>query len=288
MNQLLNTDNPVTMSTREIAAITGKQHKDVIRDVRVMLIGLYGDEHLDAVVPEQYRNRHSEYIRENADSIMKALFGDGADRRHQDHRGFAWDRDSRGYVSEFRLDKEHSLTLVSGYNVKLRKRIIDRWMELEQRPAAPAIPRTLPEALRLAADLAEQNNRLQVVVSEQAPKVEALARIAEAGGSMCLTDAAKHLGVQRCRLIEWMRENRWIYRREGSMRLLAYQPRMTAGLLDHKVSIIGREDDGGDRLASQVRVTAKGLALLAQKLNGAPRSAASENVARNEGGQHGR
>ena len=75
----------------------------------------------------------------------------------------------------------------------------------------------------------------QIVVSEQAPKVEALARIAEASGSMCLTDAAKHLGVQRCRLIEWMHENRWIYRREGSMRLLAYQPRMLAGLLDHKV-----------------------------------------------------
>lgn len=40
MNQLLNTDNPVTMSTREIAAITGKQHKDVIRDVRVTPKGL--------------------------------------------------------------------------------------------------------------------------------------------------------------------------------------------------------------------------------------------------------
>lgn len=151
-----------------------------------------------------------------------------------------------------------------------------------------AIPQTLPEALRLAADLAEQNSRLQVVVSEQAPKVEALARLAEAGGSMCLTDAAKHLGIQRCRLIEWMRANRWIYRREGSMRLLAYQPRMAAGLLDHKVSIIGREDDGADRLASQVRVTAKGLAVLAQKINGAPRSAARENVARTEGGNHGR
>lgn len=36
MNELLMIDNPVSMSTREIAELTGKQHKDVIRDVRVM------------------------------------------------------------------------------------------------------------------------------------------------------------------------------------------------------------------------------------------------------------
>lgn len=180
------------------------------------------------------------------------------------------------------FDKRNSMVIAAKLNDQLLAAVIDRWMELEQRAAAPAIPRTLPEALRLAADLAEQNNQLQVVVSEQAPKVEALARIAEAAGSMCLTDAAKHLGVKRCRLIEWMRANRWIYRREGSMRLLAYQPRLAAGLLDHKVSVIGREDDGSDRLASSVRVTAKGLALLAQKLNAAPRSASGENVARNQ------
>ncbi|PTU76920.1 DNA-binding protein [Pseudomonas indoloxydans] len=238
------------MSTREIASLTGKQHKDVIRDVRVM---------------------------------RQALEQDGADLRHLVER-----KDGRGYTAEFLLDRTLTETLLTGYSIPLRHRVIVRLAELEQRTVPPALPQTLPEALRLAADLAEQNNRLQVVVSEQAPKVEALARIAEAGGSMCLTDAAKHLGIQRCRLIEWMRANRWIYRREGSMRLLAYQPRMAAGLLDHKVSIIGREDDGADRLASQVRVTAKGLAVLAQKINAAPRFASGENVARTEGGNHGR
>ena len=135
--------------------------------------------------------------------------------------------------------------------------------------APVAVPQNLPEALRLAADLAEQNNTLRLVVQEQAPKVEALERIADARGSMCLTDAAKHLGVQRSRLIEWMRANRWIYRREGCARWLAYQPRQAAGLLEHKVTLIGLDDVGGERLASQVRVTPKGLALLAQKAGGA-------------------
>jgi len=106
------------------------------------------------------------------------------------------------------------------------------------------------------------------VVTEQAPKVEALARIADARGSMCLTDAAKHLGVQRCKLIDWMRANRWIYRREGCARWLAYQPRMSAGLLDHKVTVLGLDEEGDQRLASQVRITPKGLAKLAQVIGG--------------------
>lgn len=222
-------ENVARMSSREIAELTGKQHKDVIRDIRGM---------------------------------RDALVRDGADLRHLIER-----HDARGYTAEFLLDRLLTETLLTGYSIPLRHRVIRRLAELEQRDVVPSIPRTLPEALRLAADLAEQNTRLQLVVSEQAPKVAALERIADAAGSMCLTDAAKHLGVQRARLLEWMRENRWIYRREGSARWLAYQPRQAAGLLDHKVTIIGVEDDGEQRLASQVRVTPKGLALLAQKLN---------------------
>lgn len=168
------------------------------------------------------------------------------------------------------------------YRLVMRSRLpsaerFEEWVVAEVLPSirqsgsysqAISIPRTLPEALRLAADLAEQNSQLRLVVSEQAPKVEALDRIADARGSMCLTDAAKHLGVQRCRLIEWMRANRWIYRREGSARWLAYQPRQAAGLLDHKVTVIGLDEEGGERLASQVRVTPKGLAVLAQRIGG--------------------
>lgn len=164
------------------------------------------------------------------------------------------------------FDKRNSMVIAAKLNDQLLAAVVDRWIELES--AGPEIPRTLPEALRLAADLAEQNNRLQVVVSEQAPMVEALERIADARGSMCLTDAAKHLGVQRSRLIEWMRANRWIYRREGCARWLAYQPRQAAGLLEHKVTLIGLDDVGAERLASQVRVTPKGLAMLAQKVGG--------------------
>lgn len=218
-----------TMSSREIAELTGKRHDNVKRTIETLSQkGVISLPHF-----EEVQN-----------------LGPGPQ-----------------LVRQYQVCKRDSFVVVAQLSPEFTAALVDRWQELEQ--AATAIPSTLPEALRLAADLAEQNNHLRLVVNEQAPKVEALERIACAAGSMCLTDAAKHLGLQRIKLLEWMRANRWIYRREGSMRWLAYQPRQAAGLLDHKVSVIGINEEGDQRIASQVRVTAKGLALLAEKLGGA-------------------
>ena len=132
--------------------------------------------------------------------------------------------------------------------------------------APPFVPQTLPEALRLAADLAERNTRLQLVVTEQAPKVDVFNRIADASGTLCLTDAAKHLGVQPRRLVRWLQENRWIYQRTGSARWLAYQPRLASGVLVHRIKSLGPDDHGDERVATQVRVTPKGLTVLAKRV----------------------
>lgn len=176
-------------------------------------------------------------------------------------------RPAKEYIFSGEQGKRDSIIVVAQLCPEFTARLVDRWQELESRHHV-TVPQTLPDALRLAADLAEQNNSLRLVVQEQAPQVEALQRIAGAQGTLCLTDAAKHLGVQRKRLIEWLREHRWIYRREGNAHWLAYQPRLATGLLEHKVTVIGLDDLGDQRLASQVRVTPKGLTVLAQKLGG--------------------
>lgn len=137
LTNLTNSSSNTTMSSTEIAALTGKDKKLIHRDIRTMLINLYGDDKLDKIIPEQYRNRHSEYIREHADSIMNQLFGDGSNWNHQELRGFEWVRDNRGYVSEYYLDKEHTITLISGYNVKMRNAITKRWLELESTAITP-------------------------------------------------------------------------------------------------------------------------------------------------------
>lgn len=83
-----------TMSSREIAELTGKRHADVIRDIRQML------ESLD-------------------DAIL----------RHEEYQEL---KDDRGYTAEFRLNKSLTLTLITGYDVNRRHKINVRWMELER------------------------------------------------------------------------------------------------------------------------------------------------------------
>lgn len=133
ISTIANNNDNLMMSSREIASLTGKQLNNVHRDIRSMLIELYGAEHVEKIVPEQYRNRHSEFIRENAENILNSIVGHDSNRNHQDNRGFSWERDSRGYIKEFNLNKDLTLTLIAGYNVKLRLAIIKRWQELEEK-----------------------------------------------------------------------------------------------------------------------------------------------------------
>lgn len=103
---------------------------------------------------------------------------------------------------------------------------------------------------------------LESKVLEQAPKVEALDRIATAtDGALCPTDAAKMLQVQPKKLIGWLQANKWMYKRAGSRYYVGYQDKIQTGYLEHKEKAI-KLADGSDKMTCQVLVTAKGLARL--------------------------
>ncbi len=229
MNTIVAPSNTVTMSSREIAELTGKQHKDVIRDIRVM---------------------------------QKALSEDGADLRH-----LIESKDARHYTAEFHLDRVLTETLLTGYSIPLRHRVVTRLAELENVSRHVVIPQTLPDALRLAADLADKNGELQRVIEKQAPKVAAITRLAAAGGAICITDAAKQLGIAPARLFSWLEQHRWIFRRHGCKRWVAYQPRITSGHMTHKVTALKPDPETGiERAAFDPMVTPKGLTRLAELL----------------------
>ncbi len=132
-----------------------------------------------------------------------------------------------------------------------------------QRAPAPDALQDPATLRRLLLEYAEDRIRLEQTVAEQAPKVEALERIADGRGAVCLTDAAKLLQVRRADLIQWMQEHSWIYRRCGS-EWVAYQPRIQSGMLTMRITTIGQ--GLSFRNVGQVLVTSKGLARLAELL----------------------
>lgn len=108
---------------------------------------------------------------------------------------------------------------------------------------------------------------LEERVGELQPKAEALDRIAKVtDGSMCITDAAKHLDIAPKQLFTFLSCKEWIYRRLGNKNWVGYQDKIQKGLLEHKIVVIGSDDDGNDKTAPQVRITRKGLAKLSEML----------------------
>ena len=125
------------MSSREIAELTDKDHKHVMRDIRIQYEELGGEPKIGPSYLSSQNKPLPTYV----------------------------------------LTKRETMTLLTGYSIPLRAKVIDRWAELEDATRAPAIqvPRPLAQALRLAADQAETIEKLEgenaVLRIEAAPVV---------------------------------------------------------------------------------------------------------------------
>ena len=86
------------MSSREIAELTGKELSHVHRDIK---------------------------------SMMDELLKDDPKMDYPD-----LERDSRGYIIAIHLNRELTDTLLTGYSIPARNKVIKRWHELEIKPVA--------------------------------------------------------------------------------------------------------------------------------------------------------
>jgi phage regulator Rha-like protein len=128
----------ISMSSKEIAELTEKDHSHVLRDIRSMIADIYGpceDPNLDLI----------------------------------DREGIIVTRDSKGFMYRVDLDKAHTTTLLTGYSAKARHRVIVRWIELES--SVPALPTTYVEALEALLETTKAKIALESKVAEDAPKV---------------------------------------------------------------------------------------------------------------------
>lgn len=130
----------VTMSSREIAALTEKRHDNVLADIRSML----SDLKIDPLT-------------------FQAIYLDSMNRQQ----------------TEYLLDREHTDCLLTGYSAAMRMAVIKRWRELEGQVAGPMTQAeiTAANANHLVA-VERQQREQQVALDRIERRVEDLSQTA--------------------------------------------------------------------------------------------------------------
>lgn len=248
MTELIKIQN--TMSSHQIAELTGKLHQHVMRDIRNLISGL-------SAQSTSGSGNYSSYVIEE-DTYKDA---NGNDR------------------ACYNLNKKACLLLASGYNVLLRAKIIDRWEELETEkrmqdlpsyqissPRERAMKWIEEEEIRqqLALENKQQAERIEQQaeqIKEDAPKV-LFAKAVETSQRSCLVaELAKILqqnGVQigQNRLFKWLRAKGYLGK-AGPYYNQPTQRSMEKGLFEIKQQTINKPD-GSIIVTTTTKVTGRG------------------------------
>lgn len=233
--------NIKTMSSQEIALLTNKTHSNVLRDIRKML-----------------------------DQFDKSLLN------YQQYQIVTDEYTKR--TSAINLDKDLTLTLITGYDVNTRHRINKRWQELEQQAQVSqpvvALPHDYISALEelLVTKKCEQAALEQV--KQLQPKADALDTLSHAKGSLGIRETAKAVGiperefVTRCLGKNKPVSSRFLYR-DDKGRLNAHAHRIKQGFMTQKLGSYA-DKDGHDFATVQVKFTAAGVAHIAKMMQNKP------------------
>lgn len=155
-------------------------------------------------------------------------------------------------VSVYLVNKRDSYVVVAQLSPEFTARLVDRWQELEQTQQIP-VPQSLPDALRLAADLAEQKQKLTAELAAAAPKVEFVDRYCTASGSMSFRQVAKLLGAKEPEFRLFLIDNNIMYRLAGT--LTPHHQHIDLGRFEVKTGTSATTNHA----FSQARFTAKGI-----------------------------
>lgn len=227
-----------TMSSIEIAELTGKEHKNVMRDIRTLL------------------EQGVQELNFEPSFIIRDLPNGGS---KQDPC--------------FNLTKKGCLILASGYDAKLREKIISRWeeLEIEKRNGGFKVPSSFSEALRLAAIQMEQIEQQQKQLEADKPKVLFAEAVSTSQRSCLISELAKIISqngvsIGQNRLFAWMRKNGYLCNK-GQYYNQPTQKAMEMGLFEIKKTTITKPS--GDVIVNTTsKVTGKGQIYFVNKFIG--------------------
>lgn len=163
-----------------------------------------------------------------------------------------------GHKSHYTMLNMEQMTLVGMRESKAVRRSVLAKLKVMH---GPQIPQSLPEALRLAADLAEQKAVLENKLAIAAPKAEFVDHYVEASGLIGFREAAKLLKVKESDFRLFLLDNGIMYRLAGKM--TPYAQHLDAGRFTVKTG-----EAGNGHAFTQVKFTPKGIQWIAGLLAG--------------------
>lgn len=226
----------VLASSRDVAEFFEKRHDHVLRDID-NLIKSEGSPKLGNLFVE--RNDYHEQARKNVRSFDMTCDG--------------FTLLGMGFTGTKALT--FKLRYIAQFNA----------MEAELRQPASIDYLDPKNILGFVGALQAQVAEKDAVIVEQGTRLKKLDRLEGARGTMCVTDAAKTLGVGRDYLFQFMSSRKWIFKRAGNKNWLAYDVIRKAAYLEHDDHLY-MDDLGRERVSTRVLVTAKGLVKLAELL----------------------
>lgn len=224
INTIASANETLTMSSREIAELTGKRHDNVKRTIETLV---------------------------ERGVIDQPQIEDGLKSANQ------------VVTKEYRLAKRDTYVLVAQLSPEFTAALVDRWQALEA-ATKPALPTTYLEALRahLASEekvavLALENAKKDEVIAEQAPKAEFYDELVDTAEVYTPTQVANLLGNAKYKsaqkVNELLCELGWQYKR--GRHWFASAVGVAKGYMQSKVFT---NDDTGFS-GTHVRITVEGL-----------------------------
>lgn len=159
-------------------------------------------------------------------------------------------------VSVYPLEKRDSYVVVAQLSPEFTARLVDRWQALEAKQG-PALPQTMAQALRLAAEQAEHIEVQEAQLREAAPKVEYVDRYVAANGAKGFRQVAKLLNANEPDFRLFLQEKKIMYRLGNEW--TAYQNHIDAGRFVVKTGVATRNEHA----FSTTKFTPKGVEWIA-------------------------
>ena len=205
MKALMNINR--TMTSREIAELTGKPHADLMKAIRLM---------------------EEAWVNVGQGNFSLTYYTDQWNRKQP----------------QYELSKKECLYIATKFNDEARAKLIIRWEELE---TMYRTPQSFSEALLLAAMQAEEIEHQQRQLEAAKPKVLFAEAVETSKTSILIGELAKILkqngiDIGQNRLFEWLRENGYLITRRGTDYNMPTQKAMELELFEIKETVINHSD----------------------------------------------